>query len=106
MQRASVISVKICSLSFLAVMIAIKYNEDKYYEEGYYARIAGIKLNELIALEREMLWLLRYKLCVASEVYEGYLEEVGRRTWDSTEDSAETRSVKTVPSVGDIASIQ
>ena len=30
---------------FISILISIKYNEDQYYNNKYYAEIAGVKLN-------------------------------------------------------------
>ena len=42
---------------FSSVLISIKYNEDSYYDNTYYAQIAGIKPNELKILEYKFLEL-------------------------------------------------
>ena len=36
---------------FISILVSIKYNEDQYYDNKYYAEIAGVKLKELNTLE-------------------------------------------------------
>jgi len=43
------------SLLLVANVIAVKYNEDIYYANSYYAKIGGISLSELNLLEKEFL---------------------------------------------------
>ena len=38
-------------LLFAAILIAIKYNEDIYFENTYYSQIAGISVKELKKIE-------------------------------------------------------
>ena len=57
---------------FVSIVIAIKYNEDKFYDNKYYAQIGGISLNELNKLENLFLEMCQYKLYVSVEVFEKY----------------------------------
>ena len=57
-------------------MLAIKYNEDHYYDNSFYARVGGVSLEELNFLEREMLLLLRYELYVQPQLFQKYLAEI------------------------------
>lgn len=65
-------------LSLAAVLLAIKYNEDYYFDNKHYAKIGGITLKELNYLERAMLGLMNYELCVSAGEYEVYLEEISK----------------------------
>ena len=62
---------------FSAVLISIKYNEDNFYDNKYYAQIAGVKLKELKTLEYYFIKLLNCSLYVNREdydKYQGYLD--------------------------------
>ena len=62
---------------FSSVIISIKYNEDSYYDNTFYAQIAGIKPNELKLLEYKFLELNDFNVYVKDteyEQYEKYLE--------------------------------
>jgi hypothetical protein len=54
------------------VLIAIKYNEDDYYSNDYYAKVGGISLQEINTLEYECVKLLNHKLFVEEEFYKKY----------------------------------
>ena len=53
-------------------MLAIKYNEDDYYSNQYYARVGGVSLNELNELEYNLLILLEFDIFVDDDVYTKY----------------------------------
>ena len=57
---------------FSAILISIKYNEDNYYDNKYYADIAGVKLKELKLLEYNFISLLHFNLFIQDEIYEKY----------------------------------
>ncbi len=59
-----------------ALLLAIKYHEDHYYDNVYYAKVGGVTCRELNLLEIEMLNLLEYDLYVSQELYEHCLEGV------------------------------
>ena len=40
------------------MVLAIKYNEDDYYSNKYYAKVGGINLEEINTLEYNLLILL------------------------------------------------
>jgi hypothetical protein len=54
------------------MLLAIKYNEDDYYSNKYYARVGGISLCELNELEYYLLILLEFDVFIDEEVYEKY----------------------------------
>ena len=65
-------------LLFAAVLISIKFNEDTYYDNKYYAEIAGVKLKELKMIEYSFLDLNDFNIFVNQKEYEqyrSYLEE-------------------------------
>eukprot|EP00494_Astrolonche_serrata_P031493 UN31762 len=55
-----------------AVMLAAKYFDDKYFNNKYYARIGGISLREMNALEVEFVNLLYFRLYVQPAQFEQY----------------------------------
>ena len=57
---------------FSAILISIKYNEDNYYDNKFYADIAGVKLKELKLLEYNFISLLHFNLFIQDEIYEKY----------------------------------
>jgi len=57
---------------FAAVLISIKYNEDLFYDNKYYAEIGGVKLKELNLIEYTFVELCNFKLYISYEVYEKY----------------------------------
>ncbi len=59
-----------------AVLLAIKYHEDLYYDNAFYAAVGGVALAELNYLESQMLALLRFELFVAPAMYEKCLDEI------------------------------
>ena len=68
-------------LILTCVVVSIKYNEDDYYSNEYYAKVGGITLKELNQLEHNMLELLNFDVFVDDDVYESYenqIKEYGR----------------------------
>ena len=66
---------------FVAILLAIKYNEDLYFNFDYYALIAGISTKELKYLESEFTCLIKFTLYVEEEVYQSYkanLDEIAQ----------------------------
>ena len=57
---------------FSAILIAIKYNEDNFYDNKFYAEIAGVKLNELNTIEYNFILLCDCKLFVSDETFDKY----------------------------------
>ena len=57
---------------FSSLLIAIKYNEDKKYDNSFYAKVAGISLKELNVLESKFLKIIDFDLFIPKEVYEKY----------------------------------
>ena len=57
---------------FGAILISIKYNEDIFYGNNYYAEIAGVKINELNSIEYSFFLLCNYDLFVSDEIFKQY----------------------------------
>ena len=52
-----------------AMLVSTKYHEDKYFNNAYWAKIAGVSLYEMNRLELKVLFLLDFNLFVSSEEY-------------------------------------
>ena len=66
-------------LVFVAVLTAIKYNEDVCFGFNFYAKVAGVSIKELKVLEREFVDLIKFKLYVKKiefEKYKSYINDV------------------------------
>lgn len=57
---------------FSSILLAIKFNEDDYYSNSYYAKVAGITLEEINLLEFEFLRLIKYQLYIKTAYYTKY----------------------------------
>ena len=57
---------------FSSVLISIKYNEDSYYDNKFYAQIAGIKADELQLLEYKFFELNDFHVYVNDKEFEQY----------------------------------
>ena len=57
---------------FAAVLMSIKYNEDNFYDNKFYAEIAGVKLKELNMIENNFTDMIDFKYYVDDETYEKY----------------------------------
>lgn len=57
---------------FGAILVSIKFNEDKFYDNIFYAEIAGIKPKELKLIELAFLDLVEFKIAVKFDEYEQY----------------------------------
>eukprot|EP00930_Biecheleria_cincta_P017263 TRINITY_DN13779_c0_g1_i1.p1 TRINITY_DN13779_c0_g1~~TRINITY_DN13779_c0_g1_i1.p1 ORF type:complete len:320 (+),score=42.21 TRINITY_DN13779_c0_g1_i1:84-1043(+) len=59
-------------LVLTCVTIAVKFHDDVYYSNEYYAKVGGIPTCELNAQELQLLKLLGWRLVVTAEEYERY----------------------------------
>ena len=57
---------------FGAILIAIKYNEDSFYDNKYYAEIAGVKISELKLMELNFILFCDYQMFVSDEIFTNY----------------------------------
>ena len=57
---------------FIAVLIAIKYNEDKFFQNDYYSKIAGIPIDELKKLEYTFFCMCDFIMYISDETFEKY----------------------------------
>ena len=59
-------------LVFVAILMAIKYNEDVCFEFEFYAKIAGIPIKELKMLEREFVELIKFDFYIGKDEFDKY----------------------------------
>ena len=57
---------------FTAILLAIKYNEDEFYDNKYYAEIAGIKPCELKFIEYTFFCICNFNLYVSDDIFINY----------------------------------
>lgn len=57
---------------FAAILLAIKYNEDEFYDNKYYAEIAGITPSELINIEYMFFCICNFNLYVDDDTFNNY----------------------------------
>jgi len=60
----------------MSLIVAIKFMEDKYYKNDYYAKVGGITVKELNKLEIEFLLMINFKLFVELEVFNQFREKI------------------------------
>ena len=51
------------------LILAIKYNEDVYYNNEYYAKIGGVPLDEINTLEYKSFELIEQNLFISDDIY-------------------------------------
>ena len=54
-------------------LLAIKYNEDEFYANDYYAQVGGITTEELNLLEYNCIQLLNFNLFVDKKIFQKYV---------------------------------
>ena len=57
---------------FSAILLAIKYNEDRIFNFEYYSKVAGVSIKEMQILEKYFSILVRFKFFVSKEIFEKY----------------------------------
>eukprot|EP01018_Ginkgo_biloba_P011081 Gb_27035 [translate_table: standard] len=70
--------VNVHRLLITAVMVASKFVEDLNYRNSYYARVGGLKIEEINKLEFEFLFMMGFKLQVTVNVFESYCSHLER----------------------------
>lgn len=53
-------------------MVAVKYNEDNYFGNDFYAKVGGVTKNEIKFLEYEFLLRIKFNLYVNEDVFNKY----------------------------------
>ena len=57
---------------FASIITSIKYNEDSFYDNKYYAQIAGIKIEELNMIEEEFVLMCDFQFYISDDIFENY----------------------------------
>ena len=57
---------------FIAVLIAIKYNEDKFFQNDYYAKVSGIPIDKLKKLEYTFFCMCDFNMYISHETFDKY----------------------------------
>ena len=69
-------SYNVYKILFSSLIMAIKYNEDEYYDNKFYAKVGGVTLKEMNILEISFLKLIDFKLYISEEIFETYFENI------------------------------
>lgn len=69
-------SLNIHRLLITSVMISMKFLDDLYYNNSYYAKVGGVPCAEMNSLELQFLFRLNFHLHVRQEEYERYYNEL------------------------------
>mmetsp|Transcript_109349 Transcript_109349/g.282704 ORF Transcript_109349/g.282704 Transcript_109349/m.282704 type:complete len:145 (-) Transcript_109349:297-731(-) len=59
-------------LLLCAMMLAAKFQDDVFYSNTFYAKVGGLRVEELNNLEAKMVQLLDYRLYISPEEFELY----------------------------------
>ena len=73
----------IYKLMLIAMVIAIKYNEDEIYSSDFYAKLGGISKIELNHLEYEFVCMIDFKLFISEDLFYKYYELLGDNESDN-----------------------
>ena len=57
---------------FASIIVAVKFNEDKIYDNKYYSEIAGVSLKELSKIEGSFVDMIKFNLYVEKMMYDKY----------------------------------
>lgn len=104
-------SLSIHRLILACVFMAIKFNDDIYYDNAFYARLGGITLEEMNYLEVGILSYLQFDLFIAPGLYYDYVAELTNHCCDPAVetlsqpmecDSCKEKTVSSAPSNGSI----
>ena len=64
---------------FVSILLAIKYNEDICFAFDFYAKIAGIPISDLKKMERDFVYLIKFKFYIDKdefEIYKLYIDDI------------------------------
>ena len=57
---------------FVSVLLAIKYNEDICFNFDFYAKIAGMPISDLKKMERDFVYLIKFKFYIDKDEFEKF----------------------------------
>jgi len=72
----SICNLNVHRLLVTSVMLAVKFFDDVYYSNAYYAKVGGIRTKEVNSLETQFLKLIEWRLHVSPEEYDQYRKQV------------------------------
>ena len=58
------------------MLVAIKYNEDDYFSNSFYAKVGGVSKSEIDVLEYEFLVLIEFNLYVSDDLFLKYYDYI------------------------------
>ncbi|KAJ4763564.1 Cyclin family protein [Rhynchospora pubera] len=67
-----VVSMNVHRLTLASLLVASKVLDDMHHNNAFFSRIGGISNSELNKLELELLFLLNFRVCVSSSVFQRY----------------------------------
>lgn len=94
-QNLQLTNLNIHRIILLSVVVAIKYNEDEFYSNSFYAKVGGITLKEFNVLEYKFLYSLDFYIFIDDEVffkYKVHLENDGEIEDDDKIDDNEANN--------------
>ena len=59
-----------------AMLVAIKYNEDEFYDNMFYSKVGGVSKKEICKLEYEITTLINFEFFVSEELFNKYNEYI------------------------------
>ena len=62
----------------VAIILAIKFNEDIYYTNCYFAKIGGVSIDELNKMEEKFAFAIQFNLFVEKSLYDKYYNCINR----------------------------
>ena len=71
---------------FAAILLAIKYNEDRFFKNEYYAKISGFECDELKNIEYNFFCMSNFDMYVCDETfykYCKYLDNICENNYNS-----------------------
>ena len=69
----------------ISVLISAKFYDDRFFQNVYYANVAGISHEEFNMLERKYLFLLDFKLLIDPAIFFAYRDKILTHYLDETE---------------------
>ena len=63
-------------LYFISVLTALKYQEDIYYKNTFYAKICGVKVEDLNKMEYEFVVNMNFDFYVSRVLYKKYRDSL------------------------------
>jgi len=61
-----------------SVLVSVKFNDDFFYPNSYFAKVGGVSTAEINMLEIEFLRLIRFEVYTTDLQFQSYKDELGR----------------------------